>query len=299
MATNGSLDGRRVLITGAARGIGAGSARELARRGAHVSLVGLEPEELEKVAAACGPEATFFEADITDPDALRRAVEGTVDRLGGIDVVMSNAGIGAGGPVRLMDPEAWERVIRINLIGNYRTVHACLPHVIESRGYVLVIASAAAIAHGPLMSAYCASKAGIEAFADSLRVEVKHHGVDVGVGYFSWIDTDMVTGGDEHPFFKRMRAQLPGPAGRTYPLSTAVGAVVKGVESRARWVTAPGWLRPLLFFRGLMNAADNKKVLSMMPEAEAAFREEMERLGVEEASAPTGAGGRAARASAG
>ena len=198
-----TTQGRTVLITGAARGLGAETARRLAARGANVALVGLEPDELQRVAAQCGTNAAWFECDVTDVEALERAVQGTVERFGGIDVVMANAGIATGGTVRATDPAAFERTIEINLLGVWRTVRACLPHVVERQGYVLVIASLAAAVHGPGMAAYSASKAGAEAFADSLRSEVRHLGVDVGVGYFSFIDTDMVRGGDEHPVARR------------------------------------------------------------------------------------------------
>src|SRR5688500_16510292 len=186
-----SVQGKTVLITGAARGIGAETARRLAARGARLSLVGLEPELLEQVAAELG-DAAWFEADVTDRDALESAVEGTVERFGGIDVVMANAGIAGVGTVRAMDPGGWERIIEVNLLGVYRTLNVCLPHVIERRGYVLPVASVAAAVHAPGMSAYSATKAGVEALADSLRGEVKHLGVDVGVAYYSFIDTEMV-----------------------------------------------------------------------------------------------------------
>ena len=221
------VTGKTVLITGAARGIGADTAKRLAARGAKLSLVGLEPEELEKVAAACGNDAVWFETDVTVRDELDAAVAGTLERFGGIDVVMANAGIASGGTVETMDPDLWERIIHVNLIGVYRTVHATLPHVIERKGYVLPVASLAAFIHSPMMSAYCATKAGVEAFADSLRSEVAHQGVDVGCAYFSWIGTDMVHGGDEMPAFAEMRSKLRGPFGRTYPVSDAGEAVVK------------------------------------------------------------------------
>src|SRR3954447_6212593 len=134
------LTGRAVLVTGAARGIGAETARRLAARGARVALVGLGPAELERVAGDC-PGAVFFEADVTDRDALAAAVEGTVAAFGGIDVVIANAGIGTVGFARSIDPAAFERVLEVNLLGVWRTVRACLPHVIERRGYVLTIAS--------------------------------------------------------------------------------------------------------------------------------------------------------------
>jgi NAD(P)-dependent dehydrogenase (short-subunit alcohol dehydrogenase family) len=177
-----TVRGKTVFITGAARGLGAETARRVAARGANVALVGLEPEELQRVARQCGKNAAWFECDVTDNDALARAVGGTVKRFGGIDVCVANAGIAPMGMVRSTDPEAFERTIEINLLGVWRTVRACLPQVIEHKGYVLVIASLAAAVHGPGMAAYSASKAGAEAFADSLRVEVKNLGVEVGVG---------------------------------------------------------------------------------------------------------------------
>ena len=124
-----SVEGKTVLITGAARGIGAETARRLAARGARLSLVGLEPELLEQVAGELG-DAAWFEADVTDRDSLESAVEGTVERFGGIDVVMANAGIAGVGTVRGMDPGGWERIIEVNLLGVYRTLNVCLPHVI-------------------------------------------------------------------------------------------------------------------------------------------------------------------------
>jgi NAD(P)-dependent dehydrogenase (short-subunit alcohol dehydrogenase family) len=287
------LSGRTVLITGAARGIGAECARRLAARGARVSLVGLEPEELERVAAQCGPDAAWFEADVTDWDSLQEAVDGTVERFGGIDVVMANAGVGAGAPVRLVDPASWERTVDINLLGVWRTVRAALPHVIERKGYVLVVASVAAIAHTPGMSAYSASKAGAEAFADALRGEVKHLGVDVGVGYFHWIDTDMVRGADAHPALGQAR-QNSGPLSKTFPVAAVGDAVVEGIEKRRRWVVVPRLLRGVLPLRGLVQFLVDLGARREMPDADKRFEQDVAERGATAASAPTGAGGEAA-----
>lgn len=291
---NWSVAGRTVLVTGAARGIGAESARHLASRGARLSLVGLEPEELERVAAQCGPEAAAFEADVTDADALERVVEATVERFGGIDVVMANAGISGAGMVRSIDPQAFERTIEVNLLGVWRTVRACLPQVIERRGYVLVVASLAAAIHSAGMAAYAASKAGAEAFADSLRLEVEHLGVDVGVGYLSWIDTALVAGADAHPAMGFARAKLPGPFGKTYPLSMAGQTIADGIERRRRWVLVPGWIRALLLLRGLALPLFDAGSRQNAAEMDERFLRDIERRGAD-ASAPVGAGGQAVR----
>ncbi len=294
MATTWDVSGRTILITGAARGIGAECARRLSAKGAHVSLVGLEPEELERVAAECGEHAACFEADVTDREQLQEAVDGTVERFGGIDAVIANAGIGGGGPLRHSDPEAFERVIEVNLLGVYRTVHACIPHIVERRGYVLVVASVAAITHAPGMGAYSAAKSGAEAMANSLRLEVRHLGVDVGVGYFSWIDTDLVRGADAHPAYGSLREKLPGFARKTYPVSAVGDAVVDGFERRRRMVVVPGWVRVASALRGVLPAVLERETLKNVPELDAAFERDVADRGMEAASRPVGAGGEAA-----
>jgi len=289
-----SVSGKTVLITGAARGIGAASARALVARGANVALVGLEPAELDKLAEELGPHAAAFETDVTDTGALEETVEAVSERFGGIDAVMANAGVASVGPVRATDPDAFERTIEVNLLGVWRTVRACLPQVVERRGYVLVIASVAAAVHGAGMAAYSASKAGAEAFADSLRQEMTSHGVDVGVGYFSWIATDMVAGADSHPALGGARSELPGPLGKTYPVEQVGEAVARGMEERRRWVVVPPWARLFLIFRGVLGPLFDRGSASRFPEWEQRFLEDVERRGAD-ASAPVGAGGQAAR----
>jgi NAD(P)-dependent dehydrogenase (short-subunit alcohol dehydrogenase family) len=286
--------GKTVLITGAARGLGAETARRLAARGASVALVGLEPDELARVAAQCGTNAAWFECDVTDVDALETAVAGAVDRFGGIDVVMANAGIAPMGMVRSTDPMAFERTVEINLLGVWRTVRACLPHVIERQGYVLVIASMAAALHAPGMAAYAASKAGAEAFGDSLRSEVRHLGVDVGVGYFGFIDTDMVRGADAHPAIGALREAASGPLGKTYPLSKAGRALADGIERRRRWVVVPPYARALIVLRTILQPLVDREASKTAPEADALFMADIEERGAAAASGPVGPGGQAA-----
>ena len=289
------LPGKTVFITGAARGIGAESARRLAAQGANVALAGLEPKELERVASQCGTNAAWFECDVTDWDALEGAVEGAVERFGGIDAVVANAGIAPAGMARSIDPHAFESTLEVNLLGVWRTVRACLPQVIERRGYVLVIASLAAAVHTPGFAAYAASKAGAEAFADSLRIEVRHLGVDVGVGYFSWIDTDMVRGGDAHPSLGKFRGEIPGLFGKTYPVSAVGQAIATGIAERRRWVVVPGWSRAVLVLRTALSPLVDRASFETASEADRLFQADVEERGAEEASAPVGAGGEAAR----
>jgi NAD(P)-dependent dehydrogenase (short-subunit alcohol dehydrogenase family) len=281
------LNGAVAVVTGAARGVGASLARQLAGRGARVVLLGLEPDELARVAASC-PGSAWWEVDVTDAAALDVVAAQVGERFGGVDVLVVNAGIGAGGKVLTADPAAYERVITVNLLGSIRTVRAFLPYVVTRRGYVLQIASVAALLPAPFMSAYSASKAGVEAFAHALRVEMIPQGVDVGVGYLSWTDTDMVRGADAVPGLGELRASLPGLLGKTYPLEPAVSALVDGIVRRRPHVYAQRWLRTLTWLRGALPLVAAHLPRNRLLEADAA----MTSAGVE-ATLPVGAGGRA------
>ncbi|MFG2905560.1 SDR family oxidoreductase [Kitasatospora sp. NPDC048286] len=241
-----------VVVTGAARGVGASLARKLARRGAKVALLGLEPEELKDVAERCGPSATSWEVDVTDLEALEDTARRIKEHYGRIDTVVANAGIAIGGPLADSDHKAFSRVIEVNLLGSVATARAFLPALAESRGYLLQIASLAALTPAPLMSAYCASKSGVEAFAHSIRAEVAYQGIKVGVGYLSWTDTDMVRGADQDAVLRQMRSRLPWPANKTYPLEPAVERIVAGIARRSAHVYAQAWLRGMQSVRWLL-----------------------------------------------
>ena len=234
------LDGRVILITGAARGIGERSARLAAQRGARLSLVGLEPERLRALAAELGPQHAWFEADVTDQASLDRAAAGTVECLGGIDAVVANAGIANNSTVAISPADVLARTIEVNLLGVVRTIGATLPHVIARRGYVLVVSSAAAFTVLPGMAAYCASKAGVEQFANALRLEVAHKGVAVGSIHPSWIDTDLVRDQrQDSKTFREALASLPWPMNQVTSLDACAEAVVDAVERRRRKVYVP------------------------------------------------------------
>ncbi|MCX4448643.1 SDR family oxidoreductase [Streptomyces sp. NPDC087866] len=252
MSGRGSLEGQVVVVTGAARGVGELLARKLSARGAVLALVGLEPDELKKVSARLHGESDHWHADVTDHEAMARVAQDVKARFGKVDIVVANAGVATGGPLVDSDPVAWRRVIEVNLIGGAVTARAFLPVLMESRGYFLQIASLAAITPAPMMSAYCASKSGVEAFAHSLRAEVGYRGVKVGVGYLSWTDTDMVRGADEDDVMRDLRQRLPWPANRTYPLGPAVDRIVAGIERRSPHVYAQWWLRGMQSVRGYL-----------------------------------------------
>ena len=247
------IDGKVVLITGPARGIGAETARQLAARGARLSLVGLEPELLAALAAELGEGHVWFECDVTDQTALERAVAGTAEALGGIDVVVANAGVASNGTVAVGPVEALVRTIEVNLTGVVRTVSATLPHVTERRGYYLLVSSAAALAPFPGISTYAAAKSGVEQFGNVLRLELAHKGVAVGVAHPSWVDTDMVRDAQSDlAGFRAMMGRLPGPFGRVTPLRDCAAAFVDAIERRRRKVYVPRTLAAAAALRQLL-----------------------------------------------
>jgi hypothetical protein len=234
------LQGKLVLITGAARGIGEETARGLAAKGARLALVGLEPERLEALAGELGAGHAWFAADVTEQAAVDAAVAGAVEALGGIDVVVANAGVANNGTVAISPVEAVVRTIDVNLIGVVRTVSAALPHVLDRRGFVQIVSSAAAFTALPGMAAYCASKAGAEQFGNVLRLEVAHRGVGVGTVHPSWIDTDLVR--DQRAELRvvdEALSQLPWPMGATTSVQDCAAAMIDGIERRRRRVYVP------------------------------------------------------------
>ncbi|WP_327696928.1 SDR family oxidoreductase [Streptomyces sp. NBC_00459] len=246
------LDGQVAVVTGAARGVGELLARKLSARGARVALVGLEADELKQVSERLHTDSAYWYADVTDHEAMSRVAAEVKERFGKVDIVVANAGVASGGPFADSDPESWRRVIEVNLIGSAVTGRAFLPVLTESRGYLLQIASLAAITPAPMMSAYCASKSGVEAYAHCLRAEVGYKGVRVGVAYLSWTDTDMVRGADQDDVMRELRQRLPWPASKTYPLGPAVDRLVAGIERRSSHVYGQWWLRGMQGVRGYL-----------------------------------------------
>ena len=264
-----TLRGAVVFITGPARGIGAELARVLAGRGARLALVGLEPGRLQALAAELGSGHAWFECDVTDQAALAGAADGAVAKLGGIDVVVANAGIASHGTVAVTPVEAMARVIEVNLTGVLRTVSATLPHVTARKGYYLLISSAAALAAMPGLAAYAAAKSGVEQFANALRLEVAHKGVAVGSAHPCWIDTDLVRDA-RHDLgaFDRLLRRLPGPFGTVTSVQECGAALLRGIEGRKRKVFVP---RSLAFFSAI-------RQLLGSPLAESVLRRDARRL---------------------
>jgi NAD(P)-dependent dehydrogenase (short-subunit alcohol dehydrogenase family) len=250
------LDGKVALVTGAARGIGAETARALARRGCRLVLTDVDGEPLRALAAEIGDErALARECDVCDLASMQDGVAAGVERFGGIDLVLANAGIASYGSVMAVDPVTFRRVLDVNVLGVFHTVRAALPSVIERRGYILIVSSLAAFAPSAGLAAYGASKAGVEQFANALRLEVAHRGVDVGSAHMSWIDTPLVRDAKQDlSAFRQMLDTLPGPLGRTTSADACAAAFVKGMEERRRRVYVPRWVGVAAALRSVLTS---------------------------------------------
>ncbi|MCW2782459.1 MAG: putative oxidoreductase [Marmoricola sp.] len=277
-----SIDGKVALITGAARGIGAETARLLVRRNVKLVLTDLDEAPLEALAAELGAEnVVAIPCDVCDLAAMEAAVATGIDRFGGIDFVIANAGIASYGSVLGVDPLAFKRVMDINVIGVFHTVRAALPSVIERNGYILVVSSLAAFAPAPGLAAYNASKAGVEHFANALRLEVAHQGVMVGSAHMSWIDTPLVQDAKaDLPAFKEMLDSLPGPLSRTTSVDACAKAFVKALAGRQRHVYVPGWVGAIAAARNLITSPlGARETLKHTPRLLPKMDEEVRRLG--------------------
>ncbi|MFG1790829.1 SDR family NAD(P)-dependent oxidoreductase [Nocardia sp. NPDC049149] len=241
-----SVAGRKVLITGAARGIGAALARQLHAHGAEVALLGLEAELLAEVASECG-DAPWRYCDVGDAEQVDRVVQTLVDELGGLDVVVANAGVARQLPLIGGDPTVMEQTLAVNVLGVYYTVRAAGPHISHSNGYALLVSSLAAAVNLPLVGAYSASKAAVAVLGNTLRIEVAHTGAKVGIAYFAELDTDMTSRGFGTDAARAAlgRSAVSGVA----PLAPAIDAVERAIAQRRHRVVSPWWVGFALAFR--------------------------------------------------
>jgi NAD(P)-dependent dehydrogenase (short-subunit alcohol dehydrogenase family) len=275
-----ALPGLRILITGAARGIGAQAARRLHGRGAKVVLAGIEPELLQQVAADCC-DSLAVQCDVRDRGQVDAAVAAAVDNLGGLDVVVANAGVASLMPIAGGDPAIFERTIEVNLLGVYYTLRAAAPHISHDRGYALAIASLAAAVHPPLLGAYSAAKAGVEAMSDALRIELAPTGARVGVAYFGELDTEMTSRGFGTRSGLAMKVFHSGPFSGVSPLPVAIDALERGIANRSRRIVAPRSVAFALHTRMLAQRFVDRAAKRGLDQALAIAREETDPLTTE------------------
>jgi NAD(P)-dependent dehydrogenase (short-subunit alcohol dehydrogenase family) len=249
------LNRKVALVTGGARGIGFETARQMHLRGASVAVLDLDAEETREAAERIGPRAIGIAADVTDQGAMMAAVAEVVEKFGGLDVAVANAGIAQKrfATARGLSGEEWERVFEVDLLGVWRTARAALPQIVERRGQVVVVSSVYAFANGMGNSPYAVAKAGVEALGRALRVELVPHGASATVAYFGWVDTKLVQDAFEQEDGSRVRELSPDFLLKRITPDEAGAGLVRGIEQRAPRVFVPRWWRYVSALRGVVN----------------------------------------------
>ena len=250
------LAGRTALVTGGARGIGFATARALVARGASVVIADLDQAASDRAAAQIhDSRALGIAADVTDRGAMQRAVAMAVERFGGLDVVVANAGIATRvATFRAMSTESFERVLDVDLMGVCRTVDAALPEIVRRGGHVVVVSSIYAFTNGVGAIPYAMSKAAVEQFGRALRVELAQHGASASVAYFGFIDTEMVHRAiDQDDLASQLLSTFPEPLRKRLSPDVAGEAIVRGIERRQPRIIRPRRWTVMSVLRGILN----------------------------------------------
>ncbi len=235
-----------VMITGASSGIGKGIALEIASRGAHLGLLARREELLEEIVKEVrsrNVKAVAASADVRDVKAIREAADRFRKELGPIDVLIANAGIGTSDHATRLTPEHAANVVGINLLGSVNSVAAVLPEMVERKqGRLVAISSLAAYRGLAKSAAYCASKAALTAYFESLRIDLRHTGVGVTIIHPGFIKTDLTSGRE---------AKMP----YLMELETGVKKIVSAIEREKKLYAFPWQLATIVRASWLMPPA--------------------------------------------
>lgn len=235
------VNGLVILITGSTGGLGSALADAFAAKGAKLALLDLNLEAAEKQAISLGEVtvAKAWQADVCSMESLHNAVNLAAEHFGRIDVIVANAGITSFEPLASAKPAHFDRVIDINLNGVWRTFKAGLPHVEKQQGYLLAISSLAAFFHSPLQASYCASKAGVWALSNSIRMELKHLNVGVGSVHPTFFHTPLMDQTFDDPAGLKLWGGNQSGLWKMVALEEVVKAIVDAVENRREFVVVP------------------------------------------------------------
>jgi meso-butanediol dehydrogenase/(S,S)-butanediol dehydrogenase/diacetyl reductase len=236
------------VVTGAATGIGRATAHALARDGYAVALIGRRGEALEEVATelrGAGAAALTAQADVTSAEQTEAAIGAAVERFGGIDVLVNNAGVGDSAPLLDESLERWEETLRINLTGSFIATQVALPHLIERRGAIVNVASVNGVLAGPGWTSYCVSKAGLIMLAKCVAGDYGRQGVRANAVCPGWVrtpmgDTDMDEVAQAHGIDREgayERAHRRHPLGRPAEPEEIADVIAFLASPRAAYVT--------------------------------------------------------------
>jgi len=232
---NYSISSRVVLITGAAHGIGLAAARKIKEKGGIPVCVDLASDALDALSRELGEGALVAACDVTDAAGMQHIVGQAVERFGGLDVVVANAGIEKIDPVWIMSAQDFERVLEVNIFGVYRTIRPALAQVMKRKGHIVAVSSVSALIPWPLSAAYGASKACVASLMRSLRMELAGTGATAAAMYFGNIDTDMMKRATEKPILNDMFDRTPSFGLGVKPRTPECAAerIIENIESRS------------------------------------------------------------------
>jgi len=284
------LNGKVALVTGSARGIGYETARQMHARGASVAVLDLDEKEAGEAAERIGARAIGIGADVTDHGAMMAAVAETVERFGGLDVAVANAGVAQSRMMttRAIGTEEWERVFEVDLLGVWRTCRAALPQIVERKGQLVLISSVYAFMNGMGNSPYAVAKAGVESMGRALRTELLPQGASATVGYFGWVDTKMVQDAMDQEDAGRLNEFTPDWLLKRITPAEAAGGLVRGIEERAPRVFMPRWWRYVSAMRGVLMPLLDRRMEH--DDRMATFLRDLDAKTVDAERAATGAG---------
>lgn len=257
-----SLNGRVVVITGSTGGLGQAIAKIFITKGAKLALLDLDFEAVQKQAASLGGKDTVnaWQVDVCSTESVELAISSVAKHFGGIDIIIANAGITAFESLEHATPNQFNRVIDVNLNGVWRTFKAGLPYVKNRQGYLLAMSSLAAFFHSPLQAAYCASKAGVWAMCDSIRMELKHHNVGVGSVHPTFFHTSIMDQTFQDPAGAKLWNGNKTGLWKMVSIDEVIEAIVLAVEQRQEFIVipkqnslaarAPGYFRPIIEWLG-------------------------------------------------
>jgi NAD(P)-dependent dehydrogenase (short-subunit alcohol dehydrogenase family) len=241
MSGNRPLHGRRVAITGGGRGIGLATARELHARGAEVAIGDLDLDVAKHAAASVAPEVVALGLDLSNRDSFAQFLEDSKARLGGLDVLINNAGIMPIGPFLDLDPTLARRTLEINVLGALTGMQLALPDMVaQGSGHIVNIASSAGKAAVPGGIAYCASKAAVVSMTEGARLEFGPRGVSFTCVMPSFTNTDLISGTSGTKGLKNVE-----PADLAH-------AIARAIERKQLDVYAPKALRPIFFTQSVI-----------------------------------------------
>ncbi len=186
------LEGKRVLVTGAARGLGLAVATLFIQRGARVALSDLDEPAVDAAADALGDEAIALHCDVTSAESVQAAIDATVAAFGGLDVLVNNAGIEIGKPLHEISEEEYDALMDINVKGVWLGMKHAVPALAATKGAIVNMSSVAGLGGVPLLGIYCASKAAVLRMTQTAAAELREAGIRVNAVCPAFIDTAMV-----------------------------------------------------------------------------------------------------------